>query len=425
PRTTRVSGCAAAYVGYCERCEMPAVHDGAQLVCPTCRDVATPVPPPDDLVVRWYPIDQWVYPMAMHRAILRPDWSATEAWNDALETVDAHYQAMLTRLGLTHRESRPTHDFDGWRRDLAHERLLHFYAMIDCVEGFQSIYQALVDDQKDLPNTIIPELDLPDLPAPATTYPFKPGEAVFYLQEQRAFSAEPPTLIPAIVLEPSKPGKRGRVTIWCKDEKRASVSGHNLIYQGYCAFCGVPAVLNREALVCPRCSEPATAVPPPPELTLRWYPLGSDYHAQAVRACALNKCGWSDGLDIWRERDRRAWSMFEKHRMLYDKQHGNGPWALRDEDGYGYFECRMRWYAELGDEESFLAYYTAHGGELPIERLDRLVALFNALERDDVPGPSRRLDLPPLDIERIADDSEPDGADDLTTWLDRQFKRAA
>jgi hypothetical protein len=33
--------------------------------------------------------------------------------------------------------------------------------------------------------------------------------------------------------------------------------------------------------------------------------------------------------------------------------------------------------------------------------------------------------LPPLDIVRSAEDSEPDGADDLTRWLERQFRRGA
>jgi hypothetical protein len=86
----------------------------------------------------------------------------------------------------------------------------------------------------------------------------------------------------------------------------------------------------------------------------------------------------------------------------------------------------MQWYADLGDEESFLAYYRAHapGGRLPTERADRSISFFEALLGDG-PCPSRRMVLPPLDIKRIAGDSEPDGADDLTRWLDRQFGRAA
>lgn len=424
-KTTKVSANGIAYVGYCACCEVPAVQEGAQLVCPNCGDQATALPPPDHLVARWYPVDKWTRPMAMRRAILNPDWSATEAWNDALETISNCYHAMLDRLGLTHREHRSTNDFDGWGRDYAHTSLLYFYALIDCAEGFQAVYSALVDDQKDVPNNAVPEIPDLGLAEPAKSYPFKPGEAVYQLKETNVFSSTP-TLIPAIVVASAKPGKRARVAIWRNDEKRTYVQGDNLIYRGYCSFCGVPAVVGGEdRLICPTCGETATAVPPPPELTLRWYPLGQDSNAQAARECILTGCSWSDGWDVVRARHQGARKMFDKHRLSYDKQHGHGPWGRVTETGYGYFSGRMDWYAELGDEESFIAYYKAHGGELPIERANRLAEHLQGLMDGDGPGVSRRMVLPPLDIERSADDSTPDGADDLTAWLDRQFARAA
>ena len=60
------------------------------------------------------------------------------------------------------------------------------------------------------------------------------------------------------------------------------------------------------------------------------------------------------------------------------------------------------------------AYYRkqAPNGELPAERTDRIISFFEALLSNG-PGRSRRLEL-----ERIADDSTPDGADDTTGWLD-------
>lgn len=270
---------------------------------------------------------------------------------------------------------------------------------------------------------------LNDLPQPATHYPFQPGEAVYYLGEKLSCHAtKAPPLIPAIVLEGAKtPGLDSRIAILGKDGRVTRLQGKNLIYQGYCAFCGVPAVLDREALVCPRCGEAATAVPPPPELTLRWYPLGRDSHAQAVRECVLTGCGWKGGMDAWRERHwASVWALLGKHGMLSDLQAQRGPWGLHDDEGYAFFEGQMKWYSELGDEESFLAYYQAHGGELPSARADRLIAFLERLTEGDGPGrASQRLVLPPLDIERTADDSTPDGADALTDWLARQFRKAA
>ena len=43
-----------AYAGYCARCEAPALA-GEPLVCPRCEAPAEPVPPPFDLVARWFP----------------------------------------------------------------------------------------------------------------------------------------------------------------------------------------------------------------------------------------------------------------------------------------------------------------------------------------------------------------------------------
>jgi hypothetical protein len=82
--------------------------------------------------------------------------------------------------------------------------------------------------------------------SPATCYPFRPGQAVYYVPHVAAHKAWP-TLHPAIVLEP-----RGeRITILRDDGARRVVKGCYLAYRGYCAVCRVPAVED-DGLRCPR-----------------------------------------------------------------------------------------------------------------------------------------------------------------------------
>lgn len=272
------------------------------------------------------------------------------------------------------------------------------------------------------------------LPQPATRYPFRPGDAVFYLPHPGGFCNKQ-QLIPTIVVkaQPALVATRKaapRVSILRAGAQRSSsVEGRNLAYRGFCGFCGVPAVLGRDdTLVCPRCAEPATAVPPPNELTLRWYPIGDAGGAQIARISFLTGCTWGDALH---ERNQRHYGAFDalaqKHGMMDEMYQRLGPWT--EEGGrFFWFSDAMHWYAELDDEESFLAYYRTHAddGLLPTERTSKFVSFFQAMLDGDGPGgPSRRMVLPPLDIVRIADDSEPDGACEITRWLERQFGRAA
>jgi len=269
------------------------------------------------------------------------------------------------------------------------------------------------------------------IPQPAQCYPFQPGEAVYYVNSgpYGVNHPNPPELVRAIVLEhqPAIFGRGGkrqkRVAILREDGRRSHVVGENLTYQGYCAFCAVPAVLGpgENTLECPKCSQPATALPPPEELTLRWYPLDTTITAIAVRACVLTGCSWSEGLDAWRKPHQRALgAMLAKHRLTYGRAMHEGPWNDYD------FSDMMQWYAELGDDDSLLAFYKANGGKDYARAIDMMLDLFDhcldAIENDE---PPIRPTPPPLRIQRIADDSEPDGADATTRWLDGQFGRAA
>lgn len=271
-----------------------------------------------------------------------------------------------------------------------------------------------------------------DLPQPAMYYPFKPGEAVYYLPHPSGFCNQQ-ELIPAMVLKAPHTQveshiKKVYITILRADGRTTRVWGNRLAYQGYCSFCSVPAVVGCDdgQLICPQCGELATNVPPPDELTLRWYPLEHARSAQIARICAQTGCTYGEALEQHNTRSNTAfYSLLGKHGMLNEMWGRRGPWTVENQQFYWF--CRvMEWYADLGDEESFLSYYRAHGGDLPSERTERLISFFESLLDGNGPGcASQRLQLAPLDIVRPASDSEPDGADELTAWLDQQFKHAA
>jgi hypothetical protein len=188
----------------------------------------------------------------------------------------------------------------------------------------------------------------------------------------------------------------------------------------------IPANLPQPVMCYP--FQPTTAVPPPDELALRMLPIEHVYGSQIARITYLQNCTWGEALRQKNERHYGAFrALADKHGMTDEMHARRGPWT--EENGqFFWFSGVMHWYAELNDEESFLAYYRAHapGGELPHDRLSSIFETFERifLSGDGPGGPSRRMVLPPLDIERIADDAEPDGPCEITRWLERQFGRA-
>jgi len=87
------------YRGFCGICQVPAVDRDGLLYCPRCCRPATPEPPPDTLIVRWYP--QGYDRMAR---IARECIIACCSWSHALQRVEVHDQdaliAMLRQTGL-------------------------------------------------------------------------------------------------------------------------------------------------------------------------------------------------------------------------------------------------------------------------------------------------------------------------------------
>jgi len=73
----------------------------------------------------------------------------------------------------------------------------------------------------------------------------------------------------------------------------------------------------------------------------------------------------------------------------------------------------LKFYSMLEHEAAFAATYQ----ELTIQQLKA--------SGEGTGWPSRRLTLPPFTYVRPVDDSEPDGEDALTHWLDQQFRVTA
>jgi hypothetical protein len=284
---------------------------------------------------------------------------------------------------------------------------------------------------------------------PATRWPFQPGEAVYYVPSDYSW-IRPMPIIPAIVLtcehfaNPLR-NRRARATIQRDDKARpSSVRACNLVYRGYCSACEVPAIVGpNDTLICPRCHEDAVPLPPTDRLVVRWYPLDE----------------WLDAMVMRRQIEHPTWP-WRQAREAMDEVIDGGYTAMLERLGLGRLysssynvsdlvdtqqEHRLfgllRVYAVLEDAGAFLSTYqdlitfqvdvsrklaiARRLQQLNGDQIDRVLDEVRDLA-DEPTQPSRPvyLDLPEPP-ERTAEDSEPDGADDTTAWLERQFRRAA
>jgi hypothetical protein len=146
-RPSKVHCATLVYRGYCPRCEVPAHADGSRLFCPTCGADVRELPPPDDLVIRWFPFDDYSRSMAMHRAALDPSltWSQAKAASD--ETLAATYAAALARLGITEPETRSTSDFDG-TYDIHRINEMRYCALVGNDAGLLAAHDAILNAPK-------------------------------------------------------------------------------------------------------------------------------------------------------------------------------------------------------------------------------------------------------------------------------------
>ena len=71
PRPMRVHCSSLAYRGFCGDCLVPAVVEQGELLCPQCGRAAIAEPPPDALVLRWFPLRGHAPPRPSLRAVRR------------------------------------------------------------------------------------------------------------------------------------------------------------------------------------------------------------------------------------------------------------------------------------------------------------------------------------------------------------------
>jgi hypothetical protein len=256
---------------------------------------------------------------------------------------------------------------------------------------------------------------------PPTHHWFKAGEAVLYLGTQ--CQRQPLVPIRAVIIRDH--------STWIRwpDGHISSVDRSRLVYRGHCDVCAVPAVLDRDQLVCPLCGHSAIDCPPPDDLVVRHFPLGIAYSQMAAHRATVHP-DWT-----WRQAYDDASAVIAAMDATADAYAGRLglpvlKWNVRNWEAEFPINVRMRFSAYIGDEAAYRAAYheLARIQQETSSALSILDTLLDFIldQADDTPGrPSQRLVLPPLDLQRTADDSEPDGADDLTRWLDQQFGRAA
>lgn len=265
---------------------------------------------------------------------------------------------------------------------------------------------------------------IPELPTPPERFPFKPGEAVWY--EPSNHSMTKPylgELIPATIMDCD--GKFSSARIQRDDKPRTTkVEAAGLMYRGFCASCQVPAMVGQGGrLKCPNCDAPPVEMPPPDTLTIQWFPLDKWIVPMAIRRAAEHPdwAYWATRQDAGETIDTAYDGMLVRLGLM--------------KPGYGLTEDVRRWmreyyaierlkfYALLDNPDGFHQVYQELKRQQEGGSAAEIRAIMDVITRDELPAP--RPVFVPIDIKRIADDSEPDGPDEFTAWLERQFGRAA
>jgi hypothetical protein len=251
-------------------------------------------------------------------------------------------------------------------------------------------------------------------------YPFQPGEAVYYVA--RTSPCYPCVGIPAVVVRVSgahegHPLVREigrRVSIQYEDGHVSTVTARRLIYRGYCAACELPAHAGAGGLVCPVCGASLAAEPPPDHLVARWDPEMS-LHLMAV--CESVRTGHALREARRRVDMRCAAAYRHMAQRLGLPDYRRWEWPFTSPDIFSRFELL----ALLGD----MAGARAVVDEQIVQagRTLRLLRAGWAQAEQEIEHAGRVLRMPPF--VPPADDRTPDGPDDTTRWLERQFRRAA
>jgi hypothetical protein len=186
-----------------------------------------------------------------------------------------------------------------------------------------------------------------DFITPPTRYPFRPGEAVYFLPATHRMTAPPPR-IRGVVLSAND------YTIYIKREDGccAAVKTANLAYAAFCPHCDAPAVMTKRGrLVCPGCGGPVIEQPLPDEMVLLRFLLDFGWYTSMTMRRAILNPNWSYRQAIV---DRAATIDSAVQRML--RRLGLAKPAWRSNNGYRAVE-HLRYYAMLEHEAAFLATY--------------------------------------------------------------------
>jgi hypothetical protein len=159
-----------------------------------------------------------------------------------------------------------------------------------------------------------------DFITPPTTYPFQPGEAVYWLPSNHRMMSPAPRIRGVVLTAGGYSAYIQR-----EDGSRAAVNTSNLAYAAYCSHCYAPAVMTmRGRLVCPGCGGPVIEPPPPDEMVLLRFPLDSfGWHTSMSMRRAIVKNGKSTDkklsngtIAIAFRRLRRALAIARRHKLI-------------------------------------------------------------------------------------------------------------
>jgi hypothetical protein len=264
---------------------------------------------------------------------------------------------------------------------------------------------------------------IPDLPVPATHWPFRPGHAVWY--EPSGHSMTKPylsELIQATIIDSELDIAHARTRIQRIDKPRATrVASAGLMFRGFCANCQVPAMAGQGGrLECPNCDAP----PPPPDvLIVQWFPLDNWRVPMAIRRAAEHP-DWS----YWATRHDADNLIQTAYKGMLEQLKLPQLPSVSTSDIERWMHSaraieRLKFYAMLGHTDGFHAAYQELRSYQQGSSAAEICSLIDEITRDKLPK-ARPVFLP-INIQRCKDDSEPDGPDDLTRWLEQQFRRAA
>jgi hypothetical protein len=185
-----------------------------------------------------------------------------------------------------------------------------------------------------------------DFITPPTHYPFKPGEAVYWLPSSHRLT-EPPPRVRGVILSADN-----QASIRREDGSRASVNIANLAYAAYCPHCYAPAItITRGRLVCAGCGGAVIEEPPPDEMVLLRFPIDFGWHTSMTMRRAIVNPTWTYRQAIFDRRETINWAY---QRML--RRLGLAKPVYRNNE-----DCRiakrLEYYAMLDHEAAFLASY--------------------------------------------------------------------